>query len=177
MRTEALDRVTLVFTLFDADGDGFIGPDDFELMGSRVLQAAPEADDAAKAALSAAFRRYWTTLAAELDADHDGRISLEEFRACVLAPERFADTIDDFAVSLAAMGDPDGDGLIERPLFVALMLAIGFELPNIHALFDAFEPDDADRVTVPVWVTAIKDYYAPDKAGTSGDYLVAIPSA
>lgn len=176
MRTEALDRANLVFTLFDADGNGFIEAEDFELMGTRVLQAVPEADDATKAALLASFRRYWTTLAAELDANHDGRIDSEEFTACVLAPERFDDTIHDFAVSLAAMGDPDGDGRIERPVFVALMTAIGFGLPNIHALFDVFEPDEADRVTVPVWVEAIKDYYAPEKAGVAGDYLVSIPS-
>ena len=73
----------------------------------------------------------------------------------------------------AAMADLRiGDDLIERPVFVALMTAIGFDLPNINALFDAFEPDVHDRVAVPVWVEAIKEYYAPDKAGTVGNHLV-----
>ncbi|MDX3849265.1 EF-hand domain-containing protein [Streptomyces sp. AK02-01A] len=172
MRTEALNRVKLVFSLLDADGNQYLEPEDFELMAKRVIQAAPDADEAEKNAMLAAFRKYWTTLAAELDANHDGRISFEEYTACVLTPERFDETVGDFAESLAALGDPDGDGLIERPLFVALMTAIGFELANIHALFDAFEPTDSDRITVETWAFGIKEYYRPDKAGVPGDHLV-----
>ncbi|WP_329133746.1 EF-hand domain-containing protein [Streptomyces sp. NBC_01476] len=177
MRTEAVNRVKLVFTLFDADGNGFIEAADFELMAARVIEAVPDADEARKNAMLAAFRNYWTTLATELDADHDNKVSFEEYAACVLAPERFAAAISEFARSLAAMGDPDGDGLIERPVFVALMTAIGFDLPNIHALFDAFGPTAADRITVPVWVAGIEEFYAPDKAGIPGDFLVKEPAA
>jgi Ca2+-binding EF-hand superfamily protein len=172
MRTEALDRVRLVFTLFDVDGNGRLEANDFQLMSDRVVEAAPDADEAAIGAIVASFRKWWTTLLTELDTDHDGTISFDEYTACVLSPERFDDTINDFADALAGLGDPDGDGLIERPLFVDLMTAIGFDLPNINALFDAFEPDADDRVAVPVWVAAIKEYYAPDKAGTVGNHLV-----
>ncbi len=91
--------------------------------------------------MSTAFQRYWETPEAELDGDGDGRITLEEYRACVLAPERFAGTVREFARAPAALGDPDGDGVIERPLFTALMRAVGFAGPNIEALFDAFGPD------------------------------------
>lgn len=177
MRTEAINRVKLVFDLLDADNNGYLESDDFELMAKHVVQVAPAADDAARSAMLAAFRKYWTTLVSELDSDHDGRISFDEYTACVLAPERFDEAISDFAESLAALGDPDGDGLIERPLFVALMMAIGFELANIHALFDAFEPTESDHITVATWVTGIKDYYGPDKAGIPGDYLVSEPTA
>ncbi|MFF0474967.1 EF-hand domain-containing protein [Streptomyces sp. NPDC004284] len=172
MRTEAAKRVELVFTLFDANGNGVIDSDDFDLMTDRVLEAAIASDAGAKAAIRAAFRRYWTTLATELDANGDGVITVEEFRPFVLDPERFGPTISEFADALSALGDPDGDGLIERPLFLSLMTAIGFEKTNIHALFDAFEPDATDRITVAAWSTGIVDYYAPDKAGIPGDELV-----
>lgn len=177
MRTEAVSRVKLVFELFDVDGNEYLEAEDFEVMARRVIEAASESDDAAKNAMLAGFRRYWTTLVSELDANQDGRISFDEYKACVLAPERFDGAIGEFAESLAALGDPDGDGLIERPLFVALMTAIGFELANIHTLFDAFEPTDEDLITVPTWVIGIKDYYSPDKAGIPGDHLVAAPTA
>src|SRR5690606_14380698 len=140
MRTEAAKRVELVFSLFDANGNGVVDSDDFDLMTERVLEAAVASDDSAKEAIRAAFRRYWTTLATELDANGDGVITVEEFRPFVLDPQRFGPTIREFAQALAALGDPDGDGFIERPLFVALMRAIGFEEENIHALFDAFGP-------------------------------------
>ncbi|MFI5758185.1 EF-hand domain-containing protein [Streptomyces sp. NPDC051569] len=176
MRTEAVNRVKLVFGLFDVDGNGYLEADDFDVMAERVIQAVPTAADAAKSAMLAAFRKYWTTLLVELDANHDGKVSFDEFTACVLAPERFDDAITDFAEALSALGDLDGEGLIERPVFVALMTAIGFQLANIHVLFDAFEPTDADRITRATWAHGIKEYYGPDKAGIPGDHLVGNPT-
>ncbi|AUA15272.1 EF-hand domain-containing protein [Streptomyces samsunensis] len=171
MRTEATKRVAHVFSLFDANGNGILEADDFDLMAGNVVEAAPDSDEAAKDAMRAAFRQYWTTLVTELDTNDDGKVSYEEYVACVLSPERFDTTIGVFAEALAALGDPDGDGLIERPRFVALMRAIGFQRANIDALFEAFGPSD-DRIQVATWVAGIKDYYAPDKAGIPGDLLV-----
>ena len=172
MRAEAVDRVRLIFTLLDANGNGVLDADDFELMASRVVEAARDSDDAAKEAMSVAFRRYWETLSAELDADHDGRITFDDYRVCVLSPHRFDETIADFAEALGALGHPAGDGLVGRPVFVALMTAIGFEPANINALFDAFQPNAADQIEAGVWVEGIKDYYHPELAGIPGDRLV-----
>jgi Ca2+-binding EF-hand superfamily protein len=174
MQQAAIDRIQLIFDLFDADGSGSLESEDFELMASRVVAAAPDSDEPAKTAMLAAFRDYWTTLAAELDADRDGRITPEEFNSIVLSPERFGVALAGFADALAALGDPDGDGLVERGRFTALMTAIGFERANIDALFDAFQPI-GDRIKVSVWVEGIKDYYSPDKTGIAGDHLVAKP--
>ncbi|MET8543938.1 EF-hand domain-containing protein [Kitasatospora sp. NPDC004799] len=168
----ATDRVGLVFSLFDADGNGVIEPDDFDLMGRRVVAALPHGDEDAKDRLLGALQGYWQTLVTELDTDGDGRISPEEFTAVVLDPQRFDATIDEFARSLSALGDPDGDGLVTRPDFLALMTAIGFDDRNIEALFDAFGPVDGDRVPVAVWAEGIRDYYRPEKAGIPGDRLV-----
>ncbi|WP_367129221.1 EF-hand domain-containing protein [Saccharothrix sp. HUAS TT1] len=171
----ALSRVDLVFTLFDANGSGEIEANDFEVMARRVVEAAPQSDAAAKEAMTAAFRHYWTTLAEELDDDRDGRVNRGEFEDVVLSPERFDATIDEFARSLARLGDPDGDGLIERHVFTALMIAIGFEQQNIDTLFDALGPDRGDRIAVSDWVSSIREFYRPDAAGIPGDHLV--PSA
>ncbi|MGY3340798.1 Ca2+-binding EF-hand superfamily protein [Streptomyces filamentosus] len=177
VRAEAARRVELVFTLFDANGNGVVESDDFDLMTDRVLKVAVASDETARAALRASLRRYWTTLAAELDADGDGVITVEEFRPLVLDPARFGPAVAEFAEALSVLGDPDGDGLIERPLFLELMEAIGFERPNIHALFDAFGPDAEDRITVATWDAGIRDFYAPDLAGIPGDRLVTLPVA
>ncbi|MFC9392793.1 EF-hand domain-containing protein [Streptomyces sp. NPDC057027] len=176
MRTEAAKRVELVFSLFDVNGNGVIDSGDFDLMTGRVLEAAVASDAGAKEAIRASFRRYWTTLATELDANGDGVITVEEFRPFVLDPERFGPTITEFAQALSVLGDPDGDGLIERPLFMSLMTAIGFEETNIDALFDAFDPDAEDRITVATWAAGIEDYYTPDLAGIPGDRLVGAPA-
>ena len=173
MQKNALERVTVIFTLFDRNGDGHLEAEDFEIMAADVVRAAPRSSEAAKNTMRSAFGRYWATLAAELDTDRDGTITFDEFTACVLAPERFDDTISEFAEALAELGDPDGDGLIERPVFLALMTAIGFERDAINALFDAFGPSPSDEITVSTWVAGIKDYYSPTKTGIPGDHLVS----
>ncbi|GAB3452249.1 EF-hand domain-containing protein [Actinophytocola sediminis] len=175
MSIEAVDRVGLIFTLFDANGSGEIEANDFELMADRVVKAAPRSDDAAKEAIVAAFRRYWATLAEELDKDRNGRINREEYQAIVLSPARFESTIAEFAQALAHLGDPDGNGLVERPVFTALMIAIGFARTNIDALFDAYEPNGDDQVAASTWESGIREFYQPDAADITGDLLV--PSA
>lgn len=172
MRTEARDRVRLVFTLFDVDGSGDLEADDFDQMAARVVAVADGSTKAAKDAMVRAFQRYWATLAEVLDTDRDERVTYDEYQACVLSPERFDGTVREFAETLSALGDPDGDGLIERPRFTALMTAIGFARPNIDALFDALGPTFDDRIAVADWLSAIIDFYQPDMAGIAGDKLV-----
>ncbi|MFS8197533.1 EF-hand domain-containing protein [Streptomyces sp. CWNU-52B] len=171
MRNEAVNRVKLVFTLFDADGNGVLESDDFDLMSSRVAAAVPDADEARKQAMHGGFMSYWKTLAGELDADRDGRITYDEYQACVLSPERFSGAIGAFAAGFARLGDVDGSGTVTRPVFTGMLRGVGFELPNIEALFEALGPDDADRVGVDAWETEIRNFYAPDKGGIPADLL------
>jgi Ca2+-binding EF-hand superfamily protein len=169
---QAVKRVEHVFDLFDTDGNGFIEAADIELMTNRVVAAATGSDQVAKDAIRAAFDRYWATMAAELDENGDGRISLEEFWPFVLSPERFGAAVDQFAAALSALGDPDGDGLIERPVFEALMKAIGFGHENLHALFDSFGPTGQDQIEVEVWRAAIVEFYEPHNGDTRGNHLI-----
>jgi Ca2+-binding EF-hand superfamily protein len=159
MRPEAPDRVRLIFTMFDVDNSGDLRSNDFELMANNAVGAVPDADDAAKNRVLVGFNKYWTTLAAVLDTNQNGRITFDEYAAAVLSPERFDVARTELAESLAALGDPDGDGFIDRPVFVALITAMGFELPEVHAIFDAFEPTDSDQIRAGVLVAGIKEYY------------------
>ncbi|MFJ6672847.1 EF-hand domain-containing protein [Actinosynnema sp. NPDC091369] len=172
MQAEPQERVELVFTLFDVNGNGRVEADDFDLMAGRVDAVATDSEEAVRARAADAFRRFWATLAEHLDVDDDGSITPDEFAACVLSPERFNDTLEEFAEALSALGDPDGDGWMERSRFLDLMTAIGFDAANTNALFDAFGPTPEDRVEVRAWTEAIKDYYHPGKAGVAVDLLV-----
>ncbi|MGP2436029.1 EF-hand domain-containing protein [Streptomyces sp. JW3] len=171
MRDEAVNRVRLVFTLFDADGNGVLESADFDLMSNRVAAAAPGAGEAQQQAMRAGFTRYWNALVGELDADGDGRISYDEFQACVLSPERFDEAVAEFAAGFARLGDLDGSGTVSRPVFTGMLRGVGFDLPNIEALFEALGPDGADRVGVAAWEAEIRNFYAPDLGGIPADLL------
>ncbi|KDN82151.1 EF-hand domain-containing protein [Kitasatospora cheerisanensis] len=171
----AYQRAALVFTLFDANDNGVLDAEDFDLMTERVLAVADDSSQADRQALSDSISNYWEVMAKTLDVNGDGLVTPTEFRGFVLNPDLFGATAAVFADALAKLGDPDGDGLIERPRFLALMTAIGFEKPNIEALFNAFGPDASDRITVEVWAQGIRDYYSPEKVGIAGDRLVANP--
>ncbi|MDR3034152.1 MAG: EF-hand domain-containing protein [Kitasatospora sp.] len=172
MGHEAFQRAALVFTLFDTNGNGVLDAEDFDLMTERLLTVAEDSPAADRQALADSLSRYWQVLSETLDTNRDGLISPEEFRGFVLNTELFGVTAAAFAEALAVLGDPDGDGLIERPRFLSLMTAIGFERPNIESLFNAFGPDAEDRITVGVWAEGIRDYYSPEKVGIPGDHLV-----
>ncbi|WP_326565880.1 EF-hand domain-containing protein [Amycolatopsis rhabdoformis] len=172
MAVTAEDRTRVVFELFDVDHSGYLEESDFAAMSSRVEDVAQGSGSEAKEALRASFTKWWTTVERELDTNRDGKVSYDEFTACVLTPEKFDDTVTDFADALSALGDPDGDGLIDRPLFTALMLAIGFSPTNVDALFDVFSPDAQDRITVQIWRDGIVEYYHPTKSDVAGNYLV-----
>lgn len=176
MRNEAVNRVKLVFTLFDADGNGVLESDDFDLMSSRVAAAVPGADEAPKQAMRAGFTRYWDTLAGELDTDQDGRITYAEYQACVLSPERFSGAIDQFAAGFARLGDLDGSGSVTRPVFTG-MLRGSASTCRTSKPFEALRPDDADRIGVDAWEAEIRNFYAPDKAGIPADLLAAAPAS
>ncbi|BAJ27127.1 MULTISPECIES: EF-hand domain-containing protein [Kitasatospora] len=176
MQDEAIKRAALIFRLFDANGNGVLDAEDFTLKADRVLGAAEGSRPEAREAFADSLRNWWEVLLKGLDENGDGVISPKEFEAFVLDPALFGRAADRFADALAALGDPDGDGLIERDRFLALMTGWGFEVPNIHSLFDAFGPDAADRITVTSWADGIRDYYTPGLAGIPGDHLVAIPA-
>ncbi|MFJ5229383.1 EF-hand domain-containing protein [Kitasatospora sp. NPDC088391] len=175
MTEQAHRRAALVFTLFDANGNGVLDAQDFELMTERVLAVADDSAPAHRQALADSLDRYWQQLTT-LDTDGNGVVDAEEFGGFVLDPDRFGPTAAAFADALAALGDPDGDGLIERPRFLALMTAIGFEKPNTEALFDAIGPDLADRIAVTDWAREIRHFYAPDRPDALGNHLVVQPS-
>lgn len=80
------EKVVAAFSLFDANGDGFITEDEMEKYLSSVFNVMYETNPGMKQTLSIdakALARYTTKQAfaeAEADLNHDGLLSLEEFR-------------------------------------------------------------------------------------------------
>ncbi|WP_343951795.1 calcium-binding protein [Nonomuraea longicatena] len=154
------DRLRLRFELLDTDGSSVLTRADFVLYTSRVCRVLGVADGSPKAeALAAACGRYWENLAASADRDHDGRVTFEEYAALSHDPSWFAAHGEAYAVAIAAVGDLDDDGLIERDDFLGLHSAAGFPLAYAARLFGDLDRGVTGRVSTADFAAFVRDYY------------------
>ncbi|SDJ26502.1 EF-hand domain-containing protein [Nonomuraea jiangxiensis] len=167
--TSRLTRLRARFSLLDANGDGQLQADDFDLLADRVLNAV-KADPAKAHALREGCRAYWQGLAADTDRDGDRVVTFEEYAAAIPDAVHFDQYGSPYAHALAAVADPDDDGEVERADFVACMTAIGFAPPQVAQLFAELAGDN-DRVATRDWAAAIRDYYVSASADIPGQLL------
>ncbi|WP_169808616.1 EF-hand domain-containing protein [Microtetraspora niveoalba] len=155
-----LERLRFRFRMLDTDGNGYLEGEDFERLAADVLEAMDEPAGSQKGrAVFAGHRRYWEGLRDALDVDGDGRISPSEYIARLGAPVEARETVADYAESLAALADRDGDGFIELGDFLTCMTALGFHRANCVTLFTRLDEAGDGRVPVDVWAATIVDYY------------------
>jgi Ca2+-binding EF-hand superfamily protein len=169
----AHERLLLRFRILDTDGNGYLDEADFERLAAKVLGAMDEPHESAKGqAVLNGHHRFWTGLRATLDADGDGRISLEEYLARLGDPGEAERTVADYAASVAALADLDDDGYVERDHFITCMTASGFPSANSAAVFDELDESGDGRISVDHWAAAIVDYYKSERTDIPGHILV-----
>ncbi|GIG68807.1 EF-hand domain-containing protein [Phytomonospora endophytica] len=164
-----LNRLKYRFDLLDANGNGYLQAEDFEVLAERVIAAFGTATPQAQEAVRAGHRRYWEGLLGALDADADQQVSFAEYASGLHS----AEPIGAYADAVAAIADVDGDGFIEKADFVACMRAIGFR-DGIEGVFTDLDTDNDSRVTPREWSAAIREFYLSDAADARGHQLAGI---
>jgi predicted esterase len=101
---------------FDADGDGRLTLDDYEVFALRLVQAFGEPPGSpAAVAVRDGYRAVWRAVAARADVDADGAVSPAEFHdwlGSTRADAAFEREIRPLAESVLALADTDRDGLL-----------------------------------------------------------------
>jgi Ca2+-binding EF-hand superfamily protein len=162
-----------LFALLDANGDGVIAEDDFELMGGRVLAAFNEERTAAKGKEYAdAMMNYWRALRETADADGDGRIDKGEFRQAL---RQVSDNFDTLIGPLYQAGfhlaDRDDDGLVGREDFVAVLSAIGVPVAEAGEAFDRLT-EQGGQLAKDQLMTAATQYYRDEDPANTASHLL-----
>lgn len=159
------------FDLLDATGDGYLRRDDYEVFALRLVQSFGHPPRSAAAmAVRSAYRALWRALAAESDADRDGRVTKAEFLAWAARATHtaFEDTLRPLATAVLALVDADGTGVVERDEFVTLMTRCGLPDHDARTLFERLDTDHRGTVEVAEVVRTTRDFCldpTPDKPG------------
>ena len=107
--------------------------------------------------------------------DRDGRITLEEYRAAMMAVFVDVDEFDDMFLevseSLLALADTNGDGRVEAAEFQVLLQARGLSEAECAIAFAHVDADGDGSISLQEYVDAVHDYYTNPAEGTPGSWL------
>ena len=177
--TAFLDRkLARRFRTYDSDGDGFIGREDFTQAGERTTKAFGLADDDPKAVrFHDMLIGLWEQLSSVTDQDHNGQISLEEYKKAFAnglleTPESFDEGYLPFLDAVMAIADGDGDGKLTVEEHItwtgALMNLSEADARMIHDILS----DDDELMSTQALLDAIREFYFSEDPAASGNWLL-----
>lgn len=159
------------FGLFDADGDGHLTADDYEVFALRLVQAFGEPPGSPRAlAVRAGYRALWQAIAARTDADADGRVDQAEFRAG-LDPAGFDREVRPLAEAVLGLADADGDGRLDAAELTRLLRACEVSPAGIDAVATALDTDHDGAVRTGELLATVRDFCLDPAPGHPGHWL------
>ncbi|MFF5536603.1 EF-hand domain-containing protein [Streptomyces cinerochromogenes] len=143
-----------IFAMLDVDGDGAITQAEYVARVDRVASATGrDAHDPLVTASRAAHEAVF----ADMDANRDGRVTFEEYRAWV-GDEAFERSCRPALGSLFDVADADADGRLNREEFTRLRRAAGNTETDAEAAFDNLDTDHDGFIDRDAYLEGIRDF-------------------
>lgn len=143
-----------IFAMLDVDGDGAITRAEYLARVDRVASAlGRDAHDPVVIESRAAHEAVFE----DMDANHDGRVTFEEYRGWV-GHETFERSCRRALGSLFDIADTDADGRLNRTEFARLRTAAGNAETDVDAAFDALDGDRDELIDRDTYLTGIRDF-------------------
>ncbi len=145
-------NVGATFDLLDTDADGVITAADFSAMAARVCDQLGITGTARGTQFTGIWASWWEQLAADADADADGRISRAAFTAAHISgggdpTAYYQQQLGRMIVVLGETLDTDGDGYIEQADYAALLAAVGIASEAALAGFARLDTDHDGKIS------------------------------
>jgi predicted esterase/Ca2+-binding EF-hand superfamily protein len=160
------------FTLLDANGDGYLTRDDYDVFALRLAQAFGEPPGSRRAlAVRQGYRALWQAVAARADRDADGRVSQEEFLAWLVEADAFDREVGPLAEAVLALADADHDGRLDMSELESLLRACDLPADQVTAVFDVLDCDHDSSVSAYEIAATVRDFCRYPEEGGPGHWL------
>ncbi|WP_282796145.1 EF-hand domain-containing protein [Streptomyces sp. CC224B] len=156
-----------IFAMLDVDGDGAVTH--AEYLG-RVERVASAVGRDAHHPVVAASRAAHEAVFQDMDGDHDGRVTFEEYRSWV-GHDAFERSCRPALGSLFDIADLDGDGRLDRDGFVRLRTAAGNAGAAADAAFDALDTDGDGLIDRDAYLAGIHDFVTTGVSPMAAAYV------
>ncbi|MDJ1138380.1 EF-hand domain-containing protein [Streptomyces iconiensis] len=176
--TTVLDtKLDRAFSMLDANGTGSLVEADLLALADKLGAAFNAMENGSAARLRQALADLWKSDLAGMDADGDGEIDVDEFRAGVrraVAEDRegFLDRVGDMVEAWMSVADADGDGLIDVVEFTTMYTrTLGASPDALAASFARLDTDgdgtlDSDEIR-----RATEEFYTSEDPDAPGNQL------
>lgn len=162
------------FSLFDANSDGYLTLDDYEVFALRLAQAFGEPPGSPAAlAVRRGYRALWQAVASRLDTDTDGRVSQAEFLAWLDSTPAggFDQELAPLAEAVIALADGDRDGTLDGAEVARLLRSCDLSPEGVTTVFQALDRDHDAAVSAGELVAMVRDFCLDPVPGKPGHWL------
>lgn len=170
-------KIDTCFGHIDADGNGTLDREDLFTLGARLLAAFGEGPTSPKGTrLMDGMVTFWDAILAASDADGDGRITPEEYRAgmkgaFITSPDGFSRAFRPMLEAVCGLLDKDGDGEVDEEEFQVWQEVFRTAPEDRAAAFRALDADGSGRLSVDELLDAMHQYYTSRDPQAPGNVL------
>ncbi|WP_407840702.1 EF-hand domain-containing protein [Streptomyces sp. DSM 116496] len=168
-------KMHYMFTLLDADQDGFLGEDDLAAVADRMADVFPGRPDRIRA-LRDALHRLWEDHLAHVDLG-GGRLDLKAFeqgirRSVAASPVTLLETLHAGASAWIALTGVEDDGLIGLDEYLRLSQAIGgVPAQRMEEAFRRLDRDGDGTLDPAEIGAAVVEFFTSEDPDAPGNWL------
>lgn len=173
-----MDNVDRAFAVFDVDGDGVIGWEDFSAAARGVgREFGLGVESPEVRSLVAAYRAVWEYVVGA-DLDSDGVVDRGEFRAAHESGRVSAGGLVEKWLVVSErtfeLADRDGDGLLDGSGFAGIYRGAGVTDPQVAAIaFAGMDVDGSGRVDRAEFLANVRGFFTAGDASVKGSRMLS----
>jgi Ca2+-binding EF-hand superfamily protein len=169
-------KYTHYFNILDHDQDGMLEREDFVTV-ARVAAALRgiEAESPDYVALEAAVLLTWIHTQEFADTDGNGKVTLDEWLQTLEATgtneEKFATYATPWAIGFFDLIDADGDGVIGRPEYRAMLQCFRSDGMDSDSAFERLDSNKDGAISKEEAMQLVREFLMSDDPNAAGNWL------